>query len=86
MPTSVPICSLVYVSDQIKGFGMWYRQSRLLKKDSFSGDTRSEGFSIFKRLSKGIFIIQVDDFFLFKNLWKVRLIILVVSTFSCIST
>ena len=60
--TSQPIRSLIY-ADQVAGLRVWCSQWRFYKDGPALGYTMLEGYSIFRRLSKGSPLFKFMTFF-----------------------
>ena len=57
MQTSLPICRLIYISDQVKGLRVWGRQWRQYRRGSSFEDDIFKGDTTFKRLLEGVTLI-----------------------------
>ena len=64
MQTSLAICSLIYITDQVKCLHVWCRQSGRYVKRYAQGGTMLGREIIFTKPSKGVALIEVDDFVL----------------------
>ena len=62
MKTSLPICSLIYITDQVEDLRVWCRQWCYCRKGPTSRDAVLGDVVVFRRLLKTVALILIDRF------------------------